>query len=77
MSVLVEILLFVYCSGFVGGLLCGLLAGFLAAFVWSRVRRRKRQVSAERFAHELNEWVEQIDEETQAQVIGGDKGEGS
>lgn len=63
MSVLVEILLFVYCSGFVGGLLCGLLAGFLAAFVWRVVERKKRQVSAERFAQELNEWVRETEEE--------------
>jgi len=63
MSVLTEILLFVYGSGFLGGLLCGLPAGFLAAVMWELVRNKKRRAEAARFAKELDQWVEEIDEE--------------
>jgi len=63
MSVLTQILLFVYGSGFLGGLLCGVPAGLLAAVAWDLVRVRKRQAQADRFARELDQWVEEIDEE--------------
>lgn len=63
MSVLTEILLFVYGSGFLGGLLCGVPVGLLAAVAWDLNRVRKRQAQADRFARELDGWVKEIEAE--------------
>ena len=75
MSVLTEILLFVYGSGFLGGLLCGLPAGLLVAVAWDLVQGRKRQAKAERFARELDQWVKEIETEApqEPRVIGSEE----